>query len=45
MGVHALPIDVGRRRGIPRLRRRCDMCGIGAVGMPFIGPCSDQIPT
>jgi hypothetical protein len=32
MGVHALPIDVSRTCGIPRLLRHCDMCGAGAVG-------------
>ena len=32
MGVHGLPIDAGRQRGVARSERRCDMCPTGAVG-------------
>jgi hypothetical protein len=32
MGVHGLPIDVGRWRGVPRSRRTCDKCDTGVVG-------------
>jgi len=31
LGVHGLPIDIGRQQRIPRLERRCDLCAL-AVG-------------
>jgi hypothetical protein len=46
MGVHAFPIDVGRRRGRPRHLQHSDMCGTGAVGdeHQFIFMCPALAP-
>jgi hypothetical protein len=50
MGVHVLPINVGRRRGVPRLLRQRDMRDTGAVGdehlftfmCPALAPVRDR---
>jgi hypothetical protein len=32
MGVHGLPVEMGRWRGVHRFQRTCDMCDTGGVG-------------
>jgi hypothetical protein len=32
MGCHGLPVDVGRRKGIPRTQRVCPWCPLQKVG-------------
>jgi hypothetical protein len=32
MGVHSLPIDIGRWRGVPCSQQTCNTCDTGVVG-------------